>query len=113
MQAIDSTFKPPSPPLFLLGSSDGKATNAADTGGLAIWSPGPGPGPEVEDVVTVDSGMKSGAGHDDLEDFYAGADSLLETTAKEHAGNVVEEDDPLAEFEAWIASGAVQIVDKL
>jgi len=58
--------------------------------------------------------MQSVAEHENLEDVYAGADSLLDTTAEEHAGNVVvEEDDPLAEFEAWIASGAVQIVDKL
>lgn len=77
-----------------------------------MWSPGPGPA--VEDPVTVDSGMRSGAGYDNLKDVYAGADSLLDTTAKEHTGNVViEEDDPLAEFEAWLASGAVHIVDKL
>jgi len=58
--------------------------------------------------------MPSGVGNDDLEDVYAGVDYLLDTTAKGHGGNnVVEEDDPLAEFEAWIASGAVQIVDKL
>jgi hypothetical protein len=57
---------------------------------------------------------KSGAGHDNLEDIYAGVDSLVDTTDKGHAGsNVVEEDDPLAEFEAWVASGAVIIVDKL
>jgi hypothetical protein len=38
----------------------------------------------------------------------------LVDTEKGHVGsNVVEEDDPLAEFEAWIASGAVQIVEKL
>ena len=83
-----------------------------ETGGLAIWSPGPGP--EVEDGATVSSAMQSGTGHDDLEDVYAGVDSLLDATAKEHVGNaLVEEDDPLAEFEAWIASGAVQIVDEL
>lgn len=83
-----------------------------DTGGLAIWSPGLGP--EVEDAITVDSGMQSVVEHDNLEDVHAGADSLLDATAQKHAGNVVvEEDDPLAEFEAWIASGAVQIVDKL
>jgi len=112
VQVIRSTFKSPSPPLFLLGSSDEKPTGAADTGGLAIWSPGPGP--EVEEATTVDSVTKPGAGDDDLEDFYAGVDSLVDTTTNGHAGsNVVEEDDPLAEFEAWIASGAVQIVDKL
>jgi len=84
----------------------------ADTGSLALWSPGPGP--EVEDAATVDSGMQSGAEYDNLKDVYAGVDSLLDTTAKEHTGNIViEEDDPLAEFEAWVASGAVQIVDKL
>lgn len=83
-----------------------------ETSGLAIWSPGPGP--KVEGGVTVDSAMQSGAGHDDLEDVYVGVDSLLDTIAKEHAEDaLVEEDDPLAEFEAWIASGAVQIVDKL
>jgi hypothetical protein len=82
-----------------------------DAGRLALWSPGPGP--EVEQVAAVD-GTKSGAGHDDLEEIYAGVDSLVDTTAKSHAGsNVIEEDDPLAEFEAWLASGAVQIVDKL
>lgn len=58
--------------------------------------------------------MQSGAGYGDLEDVYAGVDSLLDTTTREHTGKiVVEEDDPLAEFEAWIASGAVQIVDRL
>ena len=58
--------------------------------------------------------MRSGAERDSLKDAYAGVDSLLDTTAKEYAGNVViEEDDPLAEFEAWVASGAVHIVDKL
>ena len=74
-------------------------------------SPGPGP---VEEAVAVDSGVPSGAGNDDMEDVHAGVDSLLDTTAKDRAGNdVVEEDDPLAEFEAWLTSGAVQIVDKL
>jgi len=58
--------------------------------------------------------MRSGTEHDNLKGVYAGVDSLLDTTAKEHTGNVViEEDDPLAEFEAWVASGAVHIVDKL
>jgi hypothetical protein len=71
-----------------------------------------GPGPGIEGTVTVNSGMQRGAEHDNLEDVYAGADSFLDTTAKEDTGDVVE-DDPLAEFEAWIASGAVQIVDKL
>jgi len=57
---------------------------------------------------------KSGAGHDNLEALYAGADSLVGVTTKGHTGNnAVEEDDPLAEFEAWVASGAVIIVDKL
>lgn len=80
-----------------------------------MWSPGPGS--EVEEVVIVDSGMQPGADHDNLEDVYVGVDSLLDTTANGHAhhagNNVVEDDDPLAQFEAWIASGAVLIVDKL
>ena len=55
-----------------------------------------------------------GAGHDNLEALYAGVDSGVVATTKDHAGsNAVEEDDPLAEFEAWVASGAVIIVDKL
>lgn len=57
---------------------------------------------------------KYGAGDDNLEDLYAGVDSLVDATTKAHVrGNTVEEDDPLAEFEAWVASGAVIIVDKL
>jgi hypothetical protein len=38
---------------------------------------------------------------------------LVDTDKGRAKGTVVEEDDPLAEFEAWLASGAVQIVDKL
>ena len=115
MQATNSTFKSPSPPLFLLESSDGKVATTTNADRLAVWSPGPDS--EVEEGVIVDSGMQHGADHDSLEDVYAGVDSLLDTTANGHAhhagNNVVEEDDPLAEFEAWIASGAVLIVDKL
>jgi len=111
MQAISSIFKSPSPPLFLFGSSDGKVTDVAGAGGLAIRSPGPGL--EVREPI-ADSVTRFGDGDDNLEGIYAGVDSLLDATAKDHAGsNVVDEDDPLAEFEAWIASGAVQIVDKL
>jgi len=57
-----------------------------------------------------DSTTKYDAGHGNLEDLYAGVDSLADATTDSHA---VEEDDPLAEFEAWVASGAVIIVDKL
>jgi len=57
---------------------------------------------------------KYGAGRDNLEALYADVDYLVGATTKGDAGgNAVEEDDPLAEFEAWIASGAVIIVDKL
>ena len=80
----------------------------ADAGGLALWSPGLGPG-----VTVVGSVTGSGTVHDSLEGI-SGVDSLAGISAKEHTGSdVVEEEDPLAEFEAWIASGAVQIVDKL
>ena len=95
--------------MFLLGSSDEKAVGAAYAGSLALWSPGPGP----EMAATVGSVTRPGAGHDNLEDLYAGMDSLVDTTAGHAESNTVEEEDPLAEFEAWIASGAVQIVDKL
>lgn len=79
---------------------------------MVSWSPDPDP--EVERVATVDSMTKFGAGDDNLEDLYAGVDSLVDITTKAHAGgNAVDEDDPLAEFEAWVASGAVIIVDKL
>ena len=74
-----------------------------------MWSPGSGHGVEE----TVYSGMKSGAGRDNLEGSYAGADSLLDAATEDYTGDNVVEDDPLAEFEAWIASGAVEIVDKL
>lgn len=57
--------------------------------------------------------MKSDSGHDSLEDIYAGIDSLVDNTRDHRGSTVIEEDDPLAEFEAWIASGRVQIVDKL
>jgi len=82
-----------------------------DTDSLTIWSTGPGP--EVKEAVTIDSVARPGAIDNHLEDSYAGADSLVDATAREHIGSNVEEDDPLAEFEAWIASGAVHIVDKL
>ena len=98
--------------MFLLGSSDGKPNNPTDAGGSAPWSPSPGP--EVEEVAAVGSVTKYGTGHDNLEALYAGVDSLVGATTKGHVGSdAVEEDDPLAEFEAWVASGAVIIVDKL
>ena len=57
--------------------------------------------------------MKSGVRHDDLEN-HVGEDSLVDAASQDHTeSNIIEEDDPLAEFEAWLASGAVQIVDKL
>lgn len=74
-----------------------------------MWSHGP----DLEEVATVGSATKSGVGYDNLEDLYAGVDSLVDTTTEAHAERNVVEEDPLAEFEAWIASGAVQIVDKL
>lgn len=96
--------------MFLLGSSDGKATDAASACGPALWSLDPGPeGGEVGSSATKSNDMD-----DNLEDIYAGVESLVDATTMDHTGSkVVEEDDPLAEFEAWIASGAVQIVDKL
>ena len=108
MQAIDSVFKPSSP-LFLLGSSDEKANCVADAGSTTTWSPTPGPNVEAD---TFDS-QTSGAKRDDLEDVYAGIDSLADADDGYAKGTVVEEDDPLVEFEAWLASGAVQIVEKL
>lgn len=57
--------------------------------------------------------MKSGVRHNDLEN-HVGEDSLVDAASQDHTeSNIIEEDDPLAEFEAWLASGAVQIVDKL
>ena len=110
IQATDPTFKSRSPPLFL-GSSDEKRDDVVDTGDFVIRSPSPGP--KVGVVATADLGMEFGAEHDNLEEIYAGIDSMVDTT-KGHAGDaIIDEDDPLAEFEAWIASGAVQIVDKL
>ena len=38
---------------------------------------------------------------------------LIDTAGGLTTNGVDEDDDPLVEFEAWIASGAVQIVDKL
>ena len=81
----------------------------ADASGLALSSPGP----EAGAVATVGSESKSGVGHDQLEDLCASIDPLVDTDKGHVESNVVEEDDPLAEFEAWIASGAVQIVEKL
>ena len=77
--------------------------------GSMTWSLGP----DVDAVAAVDPGTKSGAGHDNLEEIYADIDSLVDTTEDRKRNSVAYEDDPLAEFEAWIASGAVQIVDKL
>lgn len=76
---------------------------------LAMWSPGPVP---CEATAAVDS-RTSGAGHDNLEDIYADIDSLIDIDKDRALGTVIEEDDPLAEFEAWLASGAVEIVEKL
>lgn len=81
-----------------------------DAGSLAIWSSALGP--KVKEAVTVDS-QTPVVRHDNLEDIYAGTDSLVDTHKDYAEGTVVEEDDPLAEFEAWLTSGAVQIVDKL
>ena len=107
MQAIDSTFKSVSPPLFL-GSSDEKTDGIVGAGGLVTRS-----SPKIKVTGTVGLGTESGAKHDNLEEIYAGMDSPVDTTKGHAGGTVAEEDDPLAEFEAWIASGAVQIVDKL
>lgn len=56
--------------------------------------------------------MKSGVRHDDLEN-HVGEDSLVDAASQDHTESNIIEEDPLAEFEAWLASGAVQIVDKL
>lgn len=84
MQVADLTFKFPSPSLPLLGSNNGKVTNAADAGNLALRPPSPDP--EVKEAFKRESSARN---------------------------NIVEEDNPLAEFKAWITSGAVHIVDKL
>ena len=77
---------------------------------MAICSPGPDP--TVKGAAIIDS-RTPGARHDSLEDTYAGIDYLVDVDKGYSTGTVVEEDDPLAEFEAWLASGAVEIVDKL
>lgn len=77
---------------------------------MAIYSPGLSP--TAKEAATVDS-RTFGVRHDDLEDIYAGIDSLADTDKGHSKDTVAEEDDPLAEFEAWLASGAVEIVDKL
>ena len=75
-----------------------------------MWSSSPGT--NVKEAASVDS-RASGARHDNLEDIYAGIDSLVDINKDHTKGTTAEEDDPLAEFEAWLASGAVEIVDKL
>lgn len=75
-----------------------------------IWSPSPDS--KVKGTAGVNL-RTSGVRHENLEDICAGIDSLADTDQDYVKGSVVEEDDPLAEFEAWLASGAVEIVDKL
>lgn len=77
---------------------------------MAIWSPGPGG--KVNEAAPVDS-RTSDTRYENLEDIYVGIDSLMDTDMDRAKRAVDEEDDPLAEFEAWLVSGAVQIVDKL